>query len=142
MAFQSVALFLFIPLLLLLLLRAKRKSSSSHGDLPPSPSGLPLVGNLLQLGPFIHKSLAALSHRHGPLILLRLGRVPTLVVSSPDAARDVLRTHDHICASRPATTATRILLDDCSDVAFAPYGYEWRQRRRICTLHLLVRWKG
>ncbi|XP_074588890.1 cytochrome P450 71A1-like [Curcuma longa] len=137
MALESVALFLFIPLLLLLLLRAKRKSSSSHGDLPPSPPGLPLVGNLLQLGPFIHKSLAALSRRHGPLILLRLGRVPTLVVSSPDAARDVLRTHDHICASRPTTIATRILLDDCNDLAFAPYGYEWRQRRRICTLHLL-----
>ncbi|KAG6528704.1 cytochrome P450 736A117-like [Zingiber officinale] len=139
MEFESVSLFLLIPLLLLLfvILQVKRKSSSSHGDLPPSPPGLPLVGNLHQIGPFIHKSLAALSNRHGPLILLRLGCVPTLVVSSPDAARDVLRTHDHICASRPATTATRILLDGCNDVAFAPYGDEWKQRRRICTLHLL-----
>ncbi|KAG6528705.1 cytochrome P450 71A1-like [Zingiber officinale] len=139
MAFESVSLW-FVPpllLLLLLLLRAQRKSSSSHGDLPLSPPGLPLVGNLHQVGPFIHKSFASLSRHHGPLVLLRLGRVPTLVVSSPDAARDVLRTHDHICASRPATTVTRILLDGSSDVAFAPYGYEWRQRRRICTLHLL-----
>ncbi|XP_042457677.1 cytochrome P450 71A1-like [Zingiber officinale] len=116
---------------------AKRKSISSYDDLPPSPPRLPLVGNLHQLGPFIHKSLAALSSRHGPLSHLRLGRVPTLVVSSPDAARDVLRTHDHICASRSSTTVTRILLDGCSDMAFAPYGDEWRQRRRICTLHLL-----
>ncbi|KAG6470250.1 cytochrome P450 71A1-like [Zingiber officinale] len=68
---------------------------------------------------------------------LCLGRVPTLVVSSPDAARDVLRTHDHICASRSSTTVTCILLDGCSDMAFAPYGDEWRQRRQICTLHLL-----
>ncbi|XP_042417735.1 cytochrome P450 71A1-like [Zingiber officinale] len=68
---------------------------------------------------------------------LRLGRVPTLVVSSPDAARDVLRTHDHICASRSSTTVTRILLDGCSDMAFAPYGDEWRQHCRICSLHLL-----
>ncbi|XP_042460163.1 24-methylenesterol C-methyltransferase 2-like [Zingiber officinale] len=68
---------------------------------------------------------------------LRLGRIPTLVVSSPDTARDVLRTHDHICASRSSTTVTRILLDGCSDMAFAPYDDEWRQRRQICTLHQL-----
>ncbi|KAG6470227.1 hypothetical protein ZIOFF_071289 [Zingiber officinale] len=60
---------------------------------------------------------------------LCLGRIPTLVVSSPDAARDVLRTHDHICASRSSTTVTCILLDGCSDMAFAPYDDEWRQRR-------------
>ncbi|KAG6483633.1 hypothetical protein ZIOFF_060285 [Zingiber officinale] len=61
----------------------------------------------------------------------------TLVISSLDAARDVLRTHDHICASSSSTTVTRTLLDDCSDMAFAPYGDKWRQRRRICSLHLL-----
>ncbi|KAG6525173.1 hypothetical protein ZIOFF_015125 [Zingiber officinale] len=74
---------------------------------------------------------------YGSRRCLCLGRVPTLVVSSPDAARDVLRTHDHICASRSSTTVTCILLDGCSDMAFAPYGDEWRQRRQICTLHLL-----
>ncbi|XP_042437170.1 cytochrome P450 71A1-like [Zingiber officinale] len=74
---------------------------------------------------------------YGSRLCLCLGRILTLVVSSPDAARDVLRTHDHICANRSSTTVTCILLDGCSDMAFAPYGDEWRQRRQICTLHLL-----
>ncbi|WOL03581.1 Cytochrome P450 [Canna indica] len=135
---QSILSLLIIPLsslLLLVLLRIKSRSQTHV--LPPSPPGLPLIGNLHQIGPLLHRSLAALSRTHGPLMLLHLGRVPVLVVSSPDAARDVLRHQDHVSSGRPATAVAKALLYGCRDLGFCPYGDYWRQLRKICAVHLL-----
>ncbi|ESQ45731.1 hypothetical protein EUTSA_v10010383mg [Eutrema salsugineum] len=70
-------------------------------------------------------------------MLLHFGQVPVLVVSSADAARDVLKTHDRIFASRPRSKITEQLLYDGRDVASAPYGEYWRQMKSVCVLHLL-----
>ncbi|KAG6482910.1 cytochrome P450 71A1-like [Zingiber officinale] len=133
MAIFYALLFFLLPLSFLLL--RSKQLISGRTNLPPSPPRLPFIGNLHQLGPLLHQSLAALSRLHGPVILLHLGHVPTLVVSSPDAACHVLRHQDLVCAGRPAITASKILLD--GDIAFAPYGDYWRELRKICTVHLL-----
>lgn len=70
-------------------------------------------------------------------MLLHFGRVPVLVVSSADAARDVLKTHDRVFASRPWTKITEKLLYNGRDVASAPYGEYWRQMKSVCVVHLL-----
>ncbi|URD79154.1 cytochrome P450 [Musa troglodytarum] len=129
---------LILPLSLLLLRLALQRNlrARAHG-MPPSPPKLPFIGNLHQLGSLPHRSLHALSQKHGPLMLLHLGQMPTLVVSSPDAAREVMRTHDHVFASRPALKPSKVLHNDCKDLGFAPYGEHWRQLRKICTTHLL-----
>ncbi|PUZ65193.1 hypothetical protein GQ55_3G203900 [Panicum hallii var. hallii] len=106
--------------------------------LPPSPPPLPIIGNLHQLGRSHYlRRLRELARRHGPLFLLRLGSVPTLVVSSASVAEEVLKTQDHVFCSRPLQRTARGLLYDCRDVAFSPYGERWRQLRRIAALHLL-----
>ncbi|RLM99771.1 hypothetical protein C2845_PM06G16840 [Panicum miliaceum] len=106
--------------------------------LPPSPPPLPIIGNLHQLGrSHYHRRPRELARRHGPLFLLRLGSVPTLVVSSASVAEEVLKTQDHVFCSRPLQRTARGLLYDCRDVAFSPYGERWRQLRRIAALHLL-----
>jgi hypothetical protein len=73
------------------LLFKKRK-----GRLPPGPFPLPIIGNLHMVGALLHRALAALSMKHGPLMSLRLGSVLTLVVSSPELAREFLKTHDQL----------------------------------------------
>ncbi|CAN8268243.1 unnamed protein product [Cochlearia groenlandica] len=104
---------------------------------PPSPRGLPLIGNLHQLGRHPHRSLTSLSHRYGPLMLIHLGRVPVLVVSSAKAAKDVLKTHDRVFASRPQLKIFEKLLYHARDVVLAPYGDYWRQMKSVCVLRLL-----
>ena len=55
-------------------------------------------------------------------MLLRLGAIPTLVVSSPSAAKAVLRTQDNVFASRPPFTIGDILYTGSTNIANAPYG--------------------
>ncbi|CBI14922.3 unnamed protein product, partial [Vitis vinifera] len=103
----------------------------------PSPPKLPIIGNLHQLGSLPHRSLWALAQRHGPLMLLHFGRVPVVIVSAVDAAREIMKTNDAIFSNRPKSNISAKLLYDYKDVSTAPYGEYWRQMRSICVLHLL-----
>ncbi|KAL5549499.1 hypothetical protein UlMin_004730 [Ulmus minor] len=84
-----------------------------------------------------HQALRNLAKRHGPLMYLKLGQVPTLVVSSAEFAKEVMKTHDVIFASRPQILASKIMSYDCTNIAFAPYGEYWKQLRKICIQELL-----
>ncbi|MQL81103.1 hypothetical protein Taro_013550, partial [Colocasia esculenta] len=132
----SVAVLFFVILLsTVLLLRLGGGSSSSSS--PPSPPRIPIIGNLHQLGSLPHHSLAALSREYGPLMLLQLGRVPTLVVSSKEMAEEVLKTQDLVFASRPHSKAAAGIVHGGRPIAFSPYGEYWRQARKIAVVHLL-----
>ncbi|CAN6713766.1 unnamed protein product [Malus baccata var. baccata] len=104
---------------------------------PPSPRKLPIIGNFHQIGLDPHRSLHKLSQRLGPLMLLHFGRVPVLVVSSAQAAQEIMKTHDHTFSDRPKSTNFEKLLYNCKDVASAPYGEHWRKVKSICVIHLL-----
>ncbi|CAL5009214.1 unnamed protein product [Urochloa decumbens] len=142
-----------LPLIFILLLhllaasrRGRRGSKDDDADhhkqqqLPPSPPALPIIGHLHLVGDLPHVSLRDLAAKHGPdLMLLRLGTVPTVIASSPRAAQAILRTHDHVFASRPSSTVFDALLyGSSSDIAFAPYGEHWRQARKLVTAHLFT----
>ncbi|KAL5814911.1 hypothetical protein ACOSQ4_025552 [Xanthoceras sorbifolium] len=97
---------------------------STSKKLPPSPSQLPIIGNLHQLGTHPHRSLRSLAQRYGPIMLLHLGRKPAVVVLSPDLAREILKTHDTVFANRPDSRIAKRL-------------FYWRQMRSICVMQLL-----
>jgi hypothetical protein len=66
---------------------------------------LPVIGSPHHIaGKLPHRALRDLARRHGPVMLLRMGEVPTVVVSSADVAREVMKTHDMAFASRPLKT--------------------------------------
>lgn len=69
--------------------------------IPPSPLKLPLIGNLHQLGHLPHRSLHAMAGKYGPIMLLRLGQVPTLVISTADVAAEIFKAQDQIFSNRP-----------------------------------------
>lgn len=114
-----------------------RRNKNSN-SVPGSPPALPIIGHLHLMGPLPHVSLGSLAGKYGPdMMLLRLGAVKTLVVSSPRAAEAVLRTHDHVFASRPRSVVADTLMYGSCDIAFAPYGEQWRQGRKLFAAHLL-----
>ncbi|GLJ31860.1 hypothetical protein SUGI_0641030 [Cryptomeria japonica] len=106
--------------------------------LPPGPRPWPLIGSLHLLGNLPHQSLTALAKKYGSIMFLRLGSVPTVVVSSPAMAKEFLKTHDLAFATRPNCTLGKYICYDHNNVSFAPYGASWRQVRKLCTVELLT----
>ncbi|XVF43874.1 hypothetical protein PTKIN_Ptkin02bG0075700 [Pterospermum kingtungense] len=114
----------------------KEKRKRRKGKLPPGPPKLPILGNLHQLGALPHRSLGKLSKKHGSVMLLQLGATPTLIVSSAETAREVLKIHDRDSCSRPALAGAKRHSYNFLDLGFAPYGYYWREVRKICVIEL------
>ncbi|KAF7803857.1 cytochrome P450 71D8-like [Senna tora] len=134
---ELLTCFFLITLFLLLLANIKARSRSVVHKLPPGPWKLPLIGNLHQLGSLPHHALRELANTYGPLMHLQLGEISTVVVSSPDMAKEIMKTHDLTFVHRPELVCTKIVTYGSKDIAFAPYGDYWRQMRKICMLELL-----
>ncbi|RWW10531.1 hypothetical protein GW17_00025925 [Ensete ventricosum] len=107
-------------------------------NLPPGPKPWPVIGNLNLIGPLPHRSLTALSQKHGPLMHLRFGSFPVVVGSSVDMAKFFLKTHDLSFASRPKTAGGKYTAYNYSNIIWSSYGPYWRQARRICIMELFT----
>ncbi|RDY13613.1 hypothetical protein CR513_01436, partial [Mucuna pruriens] len=86
------------------------------------------------LGKLPHRRLEGLAKIYGPLMSLRLGQIPAVVVSSSEAAKHFLKTQDVVFASRPRHEAA---IYGSKGVALSEYGAYWRNIRKVCTLQLL-----
>ncbi|KAK4795824.1 hypothetical protein SAY86_028150 [Trapa natans] len=104
---------------------------------PPGPFGLPIVGSLPFLDPELHTYFADLARRYGPVLKIMLGKKVCIVVSSPSAAREVLKDQDTTFANRDVPIAARIATYGGKDIGWNPYGPEWRMLRKICVLKML-----
>ncbi|CAM6118405.1 unnamed protein product [Calypogeia fissa] len=127
-----------VAMLLLAFVIRRKRNSLLQLPLPPGPRGWPILGSLPLLGTLPHQSLYKMSKKYGPLMYLKLGSVPAIVVSSPKLAEKILRTHDSIMSSRPVQIVGNHLSYGGIDVAMSPYGETWRYLRRICSNGLLT----
>uniref|UniRef100_A0A2C9WJU9 Uncharacterized protein n=1 Tax=Manihot esculenta TaxID=3983 RepID=A0A2C9WJU9_MANES len=120
---------LFFPMILLLpllLLILKHLRTSSSPPLPPGPSPLPILGNLLQMGNNPHVTLTHFAKTYGPLLKIKLGTQLVVVGSSKEAAIEILKTHDRVLSGRltPHAAPTKSMeldgfqvgwVDECND---------------------------
>ena len=68
---------------------------------------------------------------------LQLGEISSVVVSSPNMAKEIMKTHDLAFVQRPQFLPAQILTYGQNDIVFAPYGDYWRQMKKICVSELL-----
>ncbi|KAK4434392.1 cytochrome [Sesamum alatum] len=101
-------------------------------NLPPGPPPLPIIGNILQLGENPHQSLAKLSKNYGPIMHLKLGSLDTVVVSSPELAKQVLQKHDQVLSSRFQPAVSAASGHNTVSLVWLPTGDRWRVLRKIC----------
>nr|GMD14579.1 cytochrome P450 76A2-like [Ipomoea batatas]GME17310.1 cytochrome P450 76A2-like [Ipomoea batatas] len=121
----------------LVFLFARMKSSCSY-RLPPGPPGLPVIGNMLDLGAFPHQAIAEMKNKYGSVIWLRIGSVSTMAILSAKAAAELFKNHDVSFADRKVIDAMKVQGYHKGSLAFAPYGSYWRLLRRIGTVELFT----
>ncbi|KAG0481375.1 hypothetical protein HPP92_012233 [Vanilla planifolia] len=130
-------------LLSIFLLSLSRNSKQRHlrrtNRQPPGPRNLPIIGSIHHLvSPnSIHRTFGQLSATYGPIMSLKLGEVPVVVISSSEGAAEIMKAHDLAFASRPIYASTDAIFFGGNDIVFARYGEFWRQMRRLCATKLL-----
>ncbi|KAG6416941.1 hypothetical protein SASPL_124382 [Salvia splendens] len=141
---MALHLLLYLLPLFLLLYTTTNHLLNNLLHLPPTPfPTLPIIGHLYFFlnNPTLpsHRALSLLSRRrHSPTpLLLRLGSRPTLLVSTPSAARQCLSLNDVVFANRPDLLNGKHFGYNFTSLAWAPYGPHWRNLLRLSSLSLL-----
>uniref|UniRef100_A0A7N0TG24 Cytochrome P450 n=1 Tax=Kalanchoe fedtschenkoi TaxID=63787 RepID=A0A7N0TG24_KALFE len=124
---QVVYVLLALALGIIFIARRVEKIGSK---LPPGPWGLPVIGNLHQLGAKPHQSLAKLALKYGPVMSLELGQVTTIVISSAAAAKQVLQKQDHLFANRAVPDSVNAC-NHAESVIWLPLSPRWRDLRKV-----------
>ncbi|KAL2454350.1 Cytochrome [Abeliophyllum distichum] len=134
MAMDFLTIFILLSSItsICILFQTLNSKHQKSGKLPPGPYPIPIVGNILTLGQKPHLSLAKLSKTYGPLMYLKIGYLETVVVSSPEIAKDILQKYDHVFSSRSVPGAAMVDEHHKHSMVWLPAENQWRKLRRIC----------
>lgn len=106
--------------------------------LPPGPRPWPVVGNLTHIAPVRFKCFMDWAQTYGPVMAVWMGPTLNVVVSSADAAREMLKEKDPALASRPLTRAAARFSRNGQDLIWADYGPHYVKVRKVCTVELFT----
>ncbi|PKA62977.1 Premnaspirodiene oxygenase [Apostasia shenzhenica] len=130
---------ILLPFLIKIMNKNPKDPRRKAGKQVPGPRGLPIIGNIHNiLGPLPPQHyLRRLSSIYGPIFRLKLGEINTLIISSAEAAKEIMKTHDVDFLSRPVNAAVESTLYG-NDNIFAGYQTEFKKQiRSICLVELL-----
>lgn len=97
--------------------------------LPPGPTPIPFIGNKLPaVKPWIQ--FQEWSRIYGPIFTIWLGRRPTLVISDPEIAVELMEKRSQKYSSRPRLVVMGEMYSR-GNILVQPYGKEWSLRRRL-----------
>lgn len=100
--------------------------------MPPGPTPLPFLGNRLDLPkskPWIQ--FEKWSKVYGPIFTIWIGRRPTIVISDPNVAVELMEKRSTKYSSRPRMVAMGEILWDGASILVQPYGKVWSVRRKL-----------
>jgi len=110
--------------------RKRRYRVWKFGRSLPMPRGLPLIGNILQLGSTPWIPMKEWSEEFGPIYALNLGGKTAVVLNSYKVASEILDKRSAIYSNRPRMIMTGEIL--CGNIAFPflSYGDQWKRLRK------------
>ncbi|KDP45018.1 hypothetical protein JCGZ_01518 [Jatropha curcas] len=117
------------------------KSKSKNLNLPPGPTGWPIVGNLFQVArsgkPFF-QYIEELLPKYGPIFTLKMGTRTLIILSDAKLVHEALIERGPLFATRPRENPTRAIFS-CNKftVNAALYGPVWRSLRRNMVQNML-----
>ncbi|CAI6341047.1 unnamed protein product [Periconia digitata] len=99
--------------------------------MPPGPLPVPFLGTLTlpRTQPWLQ--FEKWSKIYGPIFTIWIGRKPTIVISDPIIAAELLEKRSNKYSSRPRMVAMGEILWDNASVLVQPYGKEWSIRRKL-----------
>ncbi|KAK6778712.1 hypothetical protein RDI58_025430 [Solanum bulbocastanum] len=118
---------------------SRKKSTKCSYKLPPGPPGLPIFGNMFELGTEPYKRMSVLKQKYGPVLWLKLGTSTNfMVVQTAQAAEELFKNHDVSFADRFIPDVNQVYSYYEGSLAIGRYGSFWRFQRRICTVEMFV----
>lgn len=107
-------------------------------NIPPGPYPYPIIGNMLHLitqNP--HRSLFEMSKTYGPLMSIKLGTLNTIVISTPEIAKEALTKNDMAFSNREVPDIMRSLGHHEVSLVWLPgSSSQWRTLRKICASNI------
>ena len=100
--------------------------------LPPGPLPIPFIGNKFDIPrsqPWLR--FQEWSKKYGPVFTLWIGRKPTLIVSDPNVAVDLMEKRSNIYSSRPRLVIMGEVYNGYASILVQPYGKGWSIRRKL-----------
>ncbi|CAA7043266.1 unnamed protein product [Microthlaspi erraticum] len=102
-------------------------------NIPPGPKPKFMIGNFHQMKPHWTHSFLEWSQTYGPIISVWMGSQLSVVVTSSDLARQVLRDKDHQLSNRQRSDK---MTQDGTDLVWSDYTPHYVKLRKLCTLEL------
>ncbi|XP_049646358.1 cytochrome P450 2C19-like [Suncus etruscus] len=112
------------------------KQNTRKGKLPPGPTSLPIIGNILQLDvKDIRKSLSNISEVYGPVFTVYFGMKHCVVLYGYEAVKEVLIDLGEEFSGRGAIPVIEKLNEGHVGIVFSS-GKEWKELRRFSLMAL------
>ncbi|KAJ3512156.1 hypothetical protein NLJ89_g3687 [Agrocybe chaxingu] len=98
--------------------------------LPPGPKGIPILGNIFQLGKTQWFTFTEWRKEYGDVVYLNLAGQPAVVLNSLKAAADILDRRAGLNSDRPSYIVASEMMSRNMFMGFTPYNDLWRTMRR------------
>nr|XP_033810047.1 cytochrome P450 2C23-like [Geotrypetes seraphini] len=129
------AFLLLLCLASLILSRVLKKMKQGVGKLPPGPTALPLLGNILQLkGKELFRSILKLSEKYGSVFTIHLGSEPVVVLCGYEVLKEALNEQGEDFAARGSLPLLKRIMGDHGVIN--SNGECWKQLRRFSIVTL------
>ncbi|KAK7279526.1 hypothetical protein RJT34_24579 [Clitoria ternatea] len=132
-----ISLLLMLTCIVMYVVRSLRaKIRMTNYNLPPGPSLFTIIRNYAELYKKPQQTMAKFAKVYGPIMRFTIGQSTTIIMSSVEATKEILQTHDVLFSDRTNPDITTAYNHNHYSLVFLPVSPLWQELRKICHGHL------